>query len=110
MASRRSAASDEAGFIFLCVDPVKRTAGRHPSLSHRRPQLWRTTLLHVLRKVLRIALQQRRHVTRDDVNFSANLLRFPRREPAEAEVAVQAARDALEKFLIRLPRGCPDQF
>src|SRR5206468_2859028 len=55
-------------------------------------------------KILFVALQQRGHVCRRKVDLSANLLALPGREPTEAKIGVQAARDALKQFLKRLPR------
>jgi len=57
----------------------------------------------MLREILLVALEQGRHIGGYEVDLSANFFSLTGRQSAETEVRVQAARHALEQFLVRLP-------
>src|SRR5512132_951583 len=64
----------------------------------------RRWLFLVLWEIRAVAPEQPGHVSVEHVDLAADLLRLPRRQPADAEVRVQAADHALEQLLVGLER------
>jgi len=63
----------------------------------------------VFGKVFAVARQQGCHVIGHEVDFSPDGFDFTRLQPAEPEVRMEAAGDALKQFLVRLPSRGKDE-
>ncbi len=71
---------------------------------------FKNSLIGLLLEIGLVSLQERWDILGQDIDFAANLLCFSRLHFTDAEVAVQALCDSLEKFLIGLEGDGEDPF
>ncbi len=61
------------------------------------------TLLHLLRKITLVSIDEFADVCGHDVDLAANVFGFTGLQAAQPKIAVQTTGDTLKKFLVRLP-------